>query len=211
MPVRYILSRVWVRLSIFFQLSILQYMGLCVFHLPISLVMIERIYTLSYYHHQNRKYELSSIVYGQVTRQWHALYLSIFLWIRICRYWAVKMLLSHILSSVCLRLYPFSQLSFMQNIGLCVFNLPISLIIIVRMCILYRIIIIKWGVWPICHCLKRGHETMLCAVCLSYSYRNIGTRCQLANYAVGQSAYIQRRFAPSSGGHFGPTLHLWFF
>ena len=52
MPVRYILSSVWVRLSIFSQLSIIQYMGLCVFSLPISLVMIERIYTLSYYHHQ---------------------------------------------------------------------------------------------------------------------------------------------------------------
>ena len=52
MPVRYILSSVWVRLSIFSQLSIMQYMGLCVFSLPISLVMIEMIYTLSYYHHQ---------------------------------------------------------------------------------------------------------------------------------------------------------------
>ena len=52
MPVRYILSSVWVRLSIFSQLSIIEYMGLCVFSLPISLVMIERIYTLSYYHHQ---------------------------------------------------------------------------------------------------------------------------------------------------------------
>ena len=51
-PVRYILSSVWVRLSIFSQLSIIQYMGLCVFSLPISLVMIEMIYTLSYYHHQ---------------------------------------------------------------------------------------------------------------------------------------------------------------
>ena len=48
MPVRYILSRVWVRLSIFSQLSIIQYMGLCVFSLPISLVMIGRIYTMSY-------------------------------------------------------------------------------------------------------------------------------------------------------------------
>ena len=38
--------------SIFSQLCIIQYMGLCVFILPISLVMIERIYTLSYYHHQ---------------------------------------------------------------------------------------------------------------------------------------------------------------
>ena len=51
-PVRYILSRMRVRLSIFSQLSIIQYMGLYVFSLPISLVMIERIYTLSYYHHQ---------------------------------------------------------------------------------------------------------------------------------------------------------------
>ena len=52
MPVRYILSSVWVRLSIFSQLSIIQYMGLCVFSLPIAFVMIERIYTLSYYQHQ---------------------------------------------------------------------------------------------------------------------------------------------------------------
>ena len=52
MPVRYILSSVWIRLSIFSQLSIIQYMGLCVFSLPISLAMIERIYTLSYHHHQ---------------------------------------------------------------------------------------------------------------------------------------------------------------
>ena len=42
---------VWVRLSIFSQLSILQYMGLCVFSLRISFVMIERIYTLCCYHH----------------------------------------------------------------------------------------------------------------------------------------------------------------
>ena len=52
MPVRNILSSMWVRLSIFSQLSITQHMGRCVFSLPISLVMIERIYTLSYYHHQ---------------------------------------------------------------------------------------------------------------------------------------------------------------
>ena len=54
MPVRYNLSSVWVRLGISSQLSIIQYVGLCVFSLPISFVMIERIYiyTLSYYHHQ---------------------------------------------------------------------------------------------------------------------------------------------------------------
>ena len=43
MPIRYNLSRVWVRLSIFSQLSLLQYVGLCVFSLPISFVTIERI------------------------------------------------------------------------------------------------------------------------------------------------------------------------
>ena len=46
MPVRYNLSSVWVRLSIFSQLSIIQDVGLCVFSLPISFVMIERIYIL---------------------------------------------------------------------------------------------------------------------------------------------------------------------
>ena len=46
MPVRYILSSVWVRSSIFFPLSIIQYVGLYVFSLPIFLVMIERIYIL---------------------------------------------------------------------------------------------------------------------------------------------------------------------
>ena len=52
MYVRYILSNVWVRLSMFSQLSIIQYMRLCVFSLAISLVMIERIYRLYYNHHQ---------------------------------------------------------------------------------------------------------------------------------------------------------------
>ena len=44
MPVRYILSSVWVRCSIFSPLSSMQCVGLYVSSLPISLVMIERIY-----------------------------------------------------------------------------------------------------------------------------------------------------------------------
>ena len=60
MPVRYILSSVWVRLSIFSQLSLIQYMELCVFSLPISLVMIDFYFVLL--SSSNRKYELSSIV-----------------------------------------------------------------------------------------------------------------------------------------------------
>ena len=46
MPVRHNLSSVWVRLRIFSQLSIIQYVGLCVFSEPISFVTIERIYIL---------------------------------------------------------------------------------------------------------------------------------------------------------------------
>ena len=44
MPVRYNLSSVWVRLTIFSQLSSVQYVGLCVSSLPISFVMTWRIY-----------------------------------------------------------------------------------------------------------------------------------------------------------------------
>ena len=40
------LSNVWVRLSIFSPLSIIQYVELYVFSLPISVVMMERIYIL---------------------------------------------------------------------------------------------------------------------------------------------------------------------
>ena len=60
---RYILSSVWVRLSIFSPLSIIQYVELYVFSLPISLVMIERIYIyFVLLSSSNRKYELLPIV-----------------------------------------------------------------------------------------------------------------------------------------------------
>ena len=50
---------------------------------------------------------------------------------------------------------------------LCVSSLSISLIMIVRMRALYFVIIIKSQVYPICHCLGLGQETMVSAVCLS--------------------------------------------
>ena len=64
MHVRYMLSSVWVRLSIFSPLSIMQYVGLYFFSLPISLVMIERIniYFVLLSASSNRKYELLPIV-----------------------------------------------------------------------------------------------------------------------------------------------------
>ena len=73
--------------------------------------------------------------------------------------------LVHFVTSVCLRLSQFAQLYFMQYMGLCVSSLPVSLMMIVRICVLYLIIIIKSEVWPICHCLWLGHETMVCTVC----------------------------------------------
>ena len=82
MPVRYNLSSVWVRLSILSQLSIIQYVGLFVFSLPIIFVMIERIYILC----------LIIIIKSEVLTSTHCLWLchetmvcavclSIFLWI----------------------------------------------------------------------------------------------------------------------------------
>ena len=73
----------------------------------------------------------------------------------------------YILSSVWVRQGTFSHLSIIQYVRLCVFSLPISLVIIERIYILCLIIIIQSEVWTITHCLRLGHETMVCAVCLS--------------------------------------------
>ena len=71
------------------------------------------------------------------------------------------------LSSVWVRLSIFSPLSIIQYVGLYVFRLPISLVMIEKIYILCLIIIIKSEVWTIIHCLGLGHETMVSAVCLS--------------------------------------------
>ena len=55
-----------------------------------------------------------------------------FIW----RHWTTKMFVRYMMSSVCLRLRQFSQLSFIQYMGLCVFSLPNSPVMIVRMCTL---------------------------------------------------------------------------
>ena len=81
----------------------------------------------------------------------------------------LNLLVSYSLPSVCLRLSQFSQLSFMQYMGLCVSSLPISFMVIVKIYELYLIIVIKPEEWHTCHCLGLCHETMVCAVCLSIS------------------------------------------
>ena len=64
----------------------------------------------------------------------------------------------YILSNVCLRLNQLSQLSSMQYMGLCVFGLLVSLMMIVRICVLYLIFIIKSDnpmiQWSNCHCFR---------------------------------------------------------
>ena len=74
--------------------------------------------------------------------------------------------MSDIICRVWVRLSIFSQLSIIQCMGPCVFNVPIPLVMIEKIYILCIIIIIKSDVWTIIHCLGLGHETMAYAVCL---------------------------------------------
>ena len=85
----------------------------------------------------------------------------------IWRHWTCKIPVRYILSSVWVRLSIFSPSSTIQYVGLYVFSLPISLVMIEIIYILCLIVIIKWEVWTITHCLGLGHETMVSAVCLS--------------------------------------------
>ena len=60
-----------------------------------------------------------------------------------------------------------SQLSFVPCMVLGVFRLPTNLMMIARICVFYLTLIIKSEVWPVCHRLGVGYETMVCAVCIS--------------------------------------------
>ena len=75
------------------------------------------------------------------------------------------LLVRYSLSSVYLELSRFSQLSFMQYMSLCVFSLPISLVCDYEN--MYALCNYHHQVWNIWHSLRLGHETMVCAVCLS--------------------------------------------
>ena len=109
----------------------------------------------------------------------------------IWRHWIYKMPVRYNLSSVWVRLSIFSQLSII-HVGLCVFSLPISFAMIERICILCLIIIIKSEVWTITHCLGLGHETMVCAVCLSIFFWDWGqpSKCPCATCARALAASL---------------------
>ena len=96
-----------------------------------------------------------------------------FIW----RHWTSKMLVRYI-CRVWVRLSIFSQLSNIQYVGLCVFSLPTPFEMIERIHTLCLIIIIKTEVWTITHYLGFGHETMVCAVCLSiFLWKNNNNAC----------------------------------
>ena len=96
-----------------------------------------------------------------------------FIW----RHWTYKMLVRYI-CRVQVRLSIFSQLSNIQYVGLCVFSLPTPFEMIERIHTLCLIIIIKTEVWTITHYLGLGHETMVCAVCLSiFLWNNNNNAC----------------------------------
>ena len=96
-------------------------------------------------------------------RTLHHLIIINFIW----RHWTYKMPVRYNLSSVWVRLSIFSQLSIIQYVGLCVFSLPISFVMIEIIYIHCLIIIIKSKVWTIIHCLGLGHRAMAYAVCFS--------------------------------------------
>ena len=85
----------------------------------------------------------------------------------IWRHGIYKMSVKYIFVQCVSKISIFSQLSIIQFMGLRVFSLPISLVMIDGIYILCHIIINKSEVWTIIHCLGSGHETMVCALCLA--------------------------------------------
>ena len=124
----------------------------------------------------------------------------------IWRHWNYKMPVRYILSSVWVRSSILSQLSIMlsiiQYVGLCVFSLPTPLGMIERIYIFCLIIITKSEVWTVTHCLGLGHETMVCAVCLSiflYSSKVFYIKLIINSWTLVESfvAFLSNRAAPS--------------
>ena len=87
-----------------------------------------------------------------------------------------SMLVMYIQSSVCLRFSQFSQLSFVQYMGLCICSLPVYIVINVRICILYLIIIIKSEVWINIHYSARSW--------------NNGVRCMYPSILINKSLSV---------------------
>ena len=94
---------------------------------------------------------------------------------RECKYlWrhsTYNMLVRYILSSVRVRFNSVIPITFHAIHGRGIFSLCISLVMIVRICILYLIIITKLVVWAIRHYLELCQETTVCDVWLAKCWR----------------------------------------
>ena len=98
----------------------------------------------------------------------HYHYCANFIW----RHWTYKTPVRYKLSSVCVRLSIFSQLSIILYVGLCVFSLPISFVMIERIYILcLLIIIIKSEVWTFTHCSWNNGMRCMSFYILNKSFR----------------------------------------
>ena len=84
----------------------------------------------------------------------------------IWKHWTTKMLVRYMMPSVS-KIKTILSIIFIFTIWGCVFSAYPILLWWSRECVLYLIIIIKPEVWIINHCLGLGHETMVCAVCLT--------------------------------------------
>ena len=101
---------------------------------------------------QNMK--LSSVIHDEVMICLNVVFVCLHITSSHCcrhvwRHWTYKTPVMYILSSVCLRLSLFFQSSFMQYMGLCVFTLPFSLVIVMRIYVLDLVVTIKSDVWII--------------------------------------------------------------
>ena len=81
---------------------------------------------------------------------------------------------AHYVGCVCVSMIkPVLSIIFIEYMGLCVFSLPIPLVMIMTLRVRYPIIIIKSEIWIVCYWLEWSHETVVCAVYLSMLYRNV--------------------------------------
>ena len=81
------------------------------------------------------------------------------------KHWTTKMLVRYMMPSVS-KIKTILSIIFIFTIWGCVSS-AYPILWWSRECVLYLIIIIKPEVWIINHCLGLGHETMVCAVCLT--------------------------------------------
>ena len=89
---------------------------------------------------------------------------------------------------------------FMRHMGLYTFSLPIYLLKIVGISVFHLIIIVKSKMCFISHCLRLGHEIMVCVICLDMflyieqwpivGIRGVKTSRQILNDNCGTSAFF---------------------